>query len=476
MMNWIVRPALAAMIGFGQMLAPQPLPAPSPSQVRVEAPVGPASVYGSGNIATALSDFATTDSILLVPARGAITDISVRLRIGHPRIRDLDIQLISPDGTAVMLVNRAGGDTADLGAGSANCSGLQTMFDDGVTTSVSTGMGPFLGVHRPNGRLSTLHGRGASGIWTLRIRDQEPSQTGTLYCWQVVIRNRPVSGDVFGDGRSDLAYWRPSDPGGITAKRLEPGNALPFAHPGGITASSILAPADLNGDGGPEAIWFNPSTGEWKGFGMSTTVWGGAGDVPVPGDYNADGADDLAVWRPSTGTWYVRNQFSWAWGGAGDIPVPADYNGDGTTDMAVWRPSTGAWYVYGGTSVTWGGAGDIPVPADYDGDGRTDFGIWRPFTGEWFILTAAGTVMPIHTWGGNGDIPVPTDYDYDLKADLAVWRPSDGTSLHSQCRCGAVWSVGRRADPEAACVSRVPVISHPIPDSVHRLMCGSSRR
>ena len=104
------------------------------------------------------------------------------------------------------------------------------------------------------------------------------------------------------------------------------------------------------------------------------------------------------------------------------------------TTTATARPTwpcgdrvPGAWYVYGGASVTWGGAGDIPVPADYDGDARTDFGIWRPSTGEWFILTAAGTVMPVHTWGGNGDIPVPADYDNDLKAEVAVWRPSDAT-------------------------------------------------
>jgi subtilisin-like proprotein convertase family protein len=428
MIDWIIRPALVATVGLGQIFAPQTIPAQSPDQaprqVKVEGPVGPTSVYSTGAIAIALTDNGTTDSPLNVSDMGAVTDLSVRLRINHQRLAELDIQLIAPDGTAVNLARGVGGNAADFGASGANCSGLMTTFDDDATGSVFAGVAPFLGVYRPDGRLSTFYGRQANSSWTLRITDRASGNIGTLYCWQLLMRRTSISGDWFGDGRSELAYWRPG--GNTVARPLESPFTSTYAH-GAITASDLFAPADVTGTGKPNPIWFTPSTGEWKGQGLSPVIWGGAGDVPVPGDYDASGSDDLAVWRPSTGTWYVRNQFSWTWGGAGDIPVPADYNGDGTTDMAVWRPSTGAWYVYGGTSVTWGGAGDIPVPADYDGDGRTDFGIWRPPTGEWFIYTAAGTVMPVHTWGGNGDIPVPADYDGDLKAELAVWRPSDGT-------------------------------------------------
>ena len=432
MIDWILRPALVATVGLGQIFAPQTLPASSPDQrpkhVRVEDSVEPGSVYSTGDIAIALPNVATTDSTLAVPGFGAVIDISVRLRISHTRVGDLNIQLVAPDRTVVKLANNIGGEDDDFGAGNAGCSGLLTTFDDDATTSGLGGRAPYLGVYRPDGPLSALYGRSAGGLWTLRITDDFFVNTGTLYCWQLIVRRRAVVGDMYGNGRSDLGYWRPTGPN-VVARQVESTNTFTLTSTGIVNTTDLLVMADYNGDGRPAPAWFTPSTGEWKGFdGLSPPViWGGAGDVPVPGDYDANGTEDLAVWRPSTGTWYVRGQFSWAWGGAGDVPVPGDYNGDGTTDMAVWRPSTGAWYVYGGTSVTWGGAGDIPVPADYDGDGRTDFGIWRPFTGEWFVLTAAGTVMPIHTWGGNGDIPVPSDYDNDLKAELAVWRPSDGT-------------------------------------------------
>jgi subtilisin-like proprotein convertase family protein len=429
MMDWIVRPAMVAMVGFGlgQIFAPQTIPAPSPDQasthIRVEASVGPASVYSTGALTTALTDDATTDSTLFVADYGTITDIDVRLRINHPDLVDLDIHLIAPDGTAVKLAPRVGKSGADFGAAGANCSGLMTTFDDDAAGTALAGTAPFLGAYRPDGRLSNYQGRGVHGTWTLRIRDVTPTETGTLYCWQLVVRRKTVSGDWFGNGRSDLVYWRPG--AFVVGRQLEL-EAQSTNGASSTAATDIFVPADFDGNGVVDLAWFRPSTGEWNGVGPTVT-WGGASDVPVPGDYNADGIDDRAVWRPSTGTWYVRNQFSWAWGTAGDIPVPGDYNGDGTTDMAVWRPSTGTWYVYNITSVTWGGSGDIPVPADYDGDGRTDFGIWRPATGEWFILTGAGTVMPIIAWGGYGDIPVPADYDNDLRAEFAVWRPSDGT-------------------------------------------------
>jgi subtilisin-like proprotein convertase family protein len=435
MIEWIVRPAFVAAIAVGQILAPQSLPARSAGQtseqIRIDAAMGPGSVFSSGDLVTALGDNAITNSYLAVSAAtgGAVIDISVRLRINHPRVSDLDIQLVGPDGTTVKLAGDVGQLSADFGSGSANCSGTLTTFDDDAPTAVFGATAPFGGVYRPDGRLSNFRGRGASGVWILRVTDTDLNQAGILYCWQLVMRRGVITGDfAFGRGRSDLAYWRPST-GAVVATSIGSADNVDYSPLAGVTASDILAPADTNGDGWPTPLWFNPSTGQWRGFYLvpSVITWGGSGDVPVPGDYDADGFDDLAVWRPSTGTWYVRNQFSWAWGGAGDIPVPGDYNGDGTTDMAVWRPSTGAWYVYGGTSLTWGGGGDIPVPADYDGDGRTDFGIWRPVTGEWFIYTAAGVAMPVHVWGGNGDIPVPADYDSDLKAELAVWRPSDGT-------------------------------------------------
>jgi hypothetical protein len=137
----------------------------------------------------------------------------------------------------------------------------------------------------------------------------------------------------------------------------------------------VPADGDYDGDGRADIAVFRPSTGvwyilrSWSNTGLSL-VWGTAGDIPVAGDYDGDHRTDVAVFRPSNGTWYANlttgTTFAWFWGASEDRPVPGDFDGDGMNDLAVFRPSNGTWYVRNsrtgaGTVVQWGLASDIPV-------------------------------------------------------------------------------------------------------------------
>ena len=255
--------------------------------------------------------------------------------------------------------------------------------------------------------------------------------------------------DFDGNGKSDIAVWRPSNPDGSSNGTWY---IIPSSNPGTPIVQSwglngdMPVPGDYDGDGKTDFAVWRSSTGQWFIIPSSNPgapivqSWGLPGDIPVPGDYDGDGKTDFAVWRSSTGQWFIIPSSNpgapivQSWGLPGDIPVPGDYDGDGKTDFAVSRPSTGTWYILPSSNPgapivqSWGLPGDIPVPGDYDGDGKTDFAVWRPSTGTWYILPSSNPGTPIvQSWGLNGDIPVPGDYFGTGQTDIAVWRPSTGT-------------------------------------------------
>ena len=228
-----------------------------------------------------------------------------------------------------------------------------------------------------------------------------------------VVKSVSTLADFDGDGKDDIAVFRPSD----GSWRIQGQGVYFYGEEG-----DIPVPADYNGDGKDDIAVFRPSNGTWYVRGQGSYNYGEVGDIPVPGDYNGDGTDDIAIFRASNHTWYVYGQGTYFYGNEGDIPVPADYDGNGTTDVAVFRGSNHTWYVYGQGTTVYGDTGDIPVPADYNGDGKADVAIWRPSTGNWHIYAAG-----VYNYGAVGDIPLMGDYDGNGNYDISVWRPLNGT-------------------------------------------------
>jgi hypothetical protein len=249
--------------------------------------------------------------------------------------------------------------------------------------------------------------------------------------------------DMDGDGRSDIAVWRPDS--GIW-------HVLPSGMPGWSLSmqwgeqDDIPVSGDYDGDRMADTAVWRPDTGAWyvlpsgDPVNHTATQWGMSSDKPVAEDYDGDGMVDIAVWRPDNGAWYVLPSYSpgnfeiTQWGQSSDIPVPADYDGDCMADIAVWRPDSGTWFILESrdpgnyTIIQWGISTDTPMPADYDGDGMTDIAVWRPDSGTWYIIESSdpGNYMATQ-WGMSSDKPVAADYDGDGISDIAVWRPESGT-------------------------------------------------
>jgi hypothetical protein len=105
--------------------------------------------------------------------------------------------------------------------------------------------------------------------------------------------------------------------------------ATPF---GGATDKPVQG--DYTGDGKTDVAFFRPSTNEWyvlrsENLTFYAAPFGAAGDITVPGDYDGDGKNDLAVFRPSSVTWFVSKSTGGvliqAFGAAGDKPVPSAF-------------------------------------------------------------------------------------------------------------------------------------------------------
>lgn len=142
--------------------------------------------------------------------------------------------------------------------------------------------------------------------------------------------DRPLNGDFDGDGRRDLAVYRPSDD-----------------------------------------LWYIRQS---SNDAVRYESWGVDSDVFIPADFDGDGKSDLALFRPSANMWLVRNSSNSAirfvtFGAIGDIPAVGDYDGDGVNDFAFFRPADGSWHRLnssGGDVVSlFGMSGDVPVPSAY---------------------------------------------------------------------------------------------------------------
>ena len=98
----------------------------------------------------------------------------------------------------------------------------------------------------------------------------------------------------------------------------------------GASGDKVVA-GDYDGDGRTDIAVFRPSTSVWYRLNSSNgsffaAQFGISTDKPVPGDYDGDGKTDIAVYRD--GTWYISvcptcpiryEQF----GLSSDIPISA---------------------------------------------------------------------------------------------------------------------------------------------------------
>jgi subtilisin family serine protease len=128
-------------------------------------PTGTTTTYTSTNVPLSIPDNNTTgisSTLALSNLTGSITEVNVSVSITHTYKGDLEVALIHPDGTTVLLHNLTGGST------------------DNIVTTFDT-------LTAPAQSLAAFNGKTPNGTWRLRVRDLAAQDVGTLTGWSLQI-------------------------------------------------------------------------------------------------------------------------------------------------------------------------------------------------------------------------------------------------------------------------------------------------
>lgn len=110
----------------------------------------------------------------------------VCITIDHTWLSDLDVSIVAPDGTTVLLTSGQGGDSDHYS---------NTCFRSDAALGIAQGAPPFTGTFRPMESLGAINnGQEGNGTWTLRILDTYPgSDAGTLISWSITFGEQPAA-------------------------------------------------------------------------------------------------------------------------------------------------------------------------------------------------------------------------------------------------------------------------------------------
>ena len=114
------------------------------------------------------------NSVVNVPGDFLVGKATASLTISHTYDSDLDISLVNPADTSVLLSSGNGGNGDNY---------VNTVFDDAAATPIVSGTAPFTGAYQPQGPLATFNSNAGGGQWKLHAVDTAGGDTGTIVTW-----------------------------------------------------------------------------------------------------------------------------------------------------------------------------------------------------------------------------------------------------------------------------------------------------
>ena len=213
-----------------------------------------------------------------------IADVDLGVLITHTWRGDLQITLVSPNGTRVQLTN---GDTQNLSGDNFNVrlddSAGQLVNTDNPTGNHLTTAPPFQNRFRPQNPLSAFNGQSSAGTWRLEMCDLFPSaDDGNFRHAELYLTGQPTS---FADlSLTKQLVGAPPLSGGTVTYRLTVTNASTSntAADGILVRDTLPAGFSLSGANGTGT--FNGNTGIWT---VGSLMPGQSASVTLTGTVSA---------------------------------------------------------------------------------------------------------------------------------------------------------------------------------------------
>ncbi len=141
------------------------------------------STFTSRDVPRAIPDPGAIESALSVPAgTDPVAAVVVHVTVTHTFDSDLKLELLSPNGTTVILAEAAGMWGHDF---------TSTVFADAAPNSILSQLPPFTGTFQPAEPLSAFAASPRGGTWKLRVTDLRARYAGQLRSWALDITTCP---------------------------------------------------------------------------------------------------------------------------------------------------------------------------------------------------------------------------------------------------------------------------------------------
>jgi subtilisin-like proprotein convertase family protein len=164
----------------------------------------------------------------------------VCLNITHTWNSDLNVFLVSPNGTMVNLFSGIGGDGDNF---------TNTCLNQSAPTSINTGSSPFTGTFKPQETLGNFNnGQNGNGVWKLRIIDTYAfADTGSVLSWSITFGSNAPTPFAFTSSNLPIVIINTN---GVQIQDEPSINATMGIIYNGVGATNLVtdAPNDYNGN------------------------------------------------------------------------------------------------------------------------------------------------------------------------------------------------------------------------------------